>query len=302
MDKTAAPNPLRYMLYSARLDDGRGELKQLPAGRTGEDQFAMFKKHLDRKGWAKRVSIKLADEPIGFDWWWNKCTEAPRKAGLPIMTAFNSIDYKEAEKGIGWVSPWQVLYMQHNQEFFDRAKKAGDLVSWYNCGPPPMINIGAKASELRGYLWQAAKADLDLISWWGIQVWQGGHHEVWYNRYSHHNSVMYPEHPTKGPWQKKGKGWVDKAPLDSMRWELIREGMEDARYVNLLRALIAQAREKGLKDAAGKAQAVLDGIWAEVFPTLNDYAPPYGKIVESREKIAAAVLELQAALKPAGKP
>ena len=33
-----------------------------------------------------------------------------------------------------------------------------------------------------------------------------------------------------------------------------------------------------------------------MFPTLNDYNPPYEKILESRKKVAAAILDVQAVL------
>jgi len=186
---------------------------------------------------------------------------------------------------------FQTLYMLHDPEFFRRAKENGYLVSWYNCGPPPRTAIGATASELRSYLWQAAKADLDVICWWGIQCWYGTG-DVWRNRYSHWNSVMYPAHPAKPAWLKQGAGWMDSPPLDSIRWEIIRDGMEDTRYVTLLRARIAEARRAGRAAEADRAEAVLQAIWKDVFPTLNDYNPPYETILASRRKIAEAILAL----------
>jgi len=307
MDASAKPFELRYMVYIHGLLKGAIDFRRTFPKRYAdrpkrlghpyqdyyvEELFRVFHKHLVKRKLLERTVVKIADEPRGFDWWWNDFTLAARGAGIPFMTCFNSIDWKQAEKGLGKLAVWQPLYMRHNPEFFKRAQAAGDLVSWYNCGPPPRINIGATASEIRAYLWQAAKHELDIIAWWGIQCWHSWAHQ-WQSRYSHHSSVVYPRHPHKPAWMKKGKGWVDTEPIDGIRWELIREGIEDHKYVTLLRGEIAKAREAGRKEAADKAQAVLDSIWREVFPTLNDYNPEYGKILECRRQIAEAVLELR---------
>jgi hypothetical protein len=316
-DKAAKPYDLSYMVYAKILLNGFGDFRRaFPhrfAGRpdrgksTSQSYYAqemmqLYKHHLEKRGWMKRMVLKIADEPRGFDFWYDNTTQAAREVGLPMMTSFNAIDFREAEKALDKVALWQVLYQLHNPEFFEKAKAAGMPVSWYNCGPPPRIAAQATASEIRAYLWQAAKADLDVIAWWGIQCWPGNNSTVWTDRYSSWNSVMYPQNPQLPPWQKPGKGWVDKAPIDSIRWELIREGMEDARYVYLLRDLIAQAKKKGLNAQADKAQGVLDAIWKNVFPTLNDYRPEYSLIYDSRQQVAEAIIDLQAELEKPKRP
>lgn len=311
MDKAAAPFKLRITFYNHFvLYPAAYKFSQLmpqryadkPESKTKNyyvlDMLRVFRKYLDKRGLMPRVCIKVGDEPMGFDTWWFEQAHTAVEAGLPVVTAFNTLDYTDARKGIGKVKEWMPLYMIANVDFLHEARKAGDLTAWYNCGPRPKISTSATASEIRAYIWQAAKADLDIISWWGIQCWTADQNDVWENRYSHRNSVVYPRNPEKPAWIKPGRGWVDVEPIDSIRWELIREGMEDAWYVNLLRTLIVQAREQKLDDQAKKAQAVLDGVWAGVFPTLNDYDPPYERILESREKIAGAIIELQAALAP----
>jgi hypothetical protein len=310
MDKAAAPHEVRVMFYAQHiLDTGPRDFQRVAPDRFrdqparggswinnaySEALFGVFRTYAERRGLLPRLTVKVGDEPPGFDAWWTNQAAAAREAGLPVMTAFNSLHYPDAVKGLGRVRQWMPLYMLYDADFFAQARAAGDLVSWYNCGPPPKITVTAPAAEVRGYLWQAAKADLDIVTWWGIQNWNADRRAVWDDRHSHHDSVVYPEHPAKPPWQKPGVGWVDKAPLDSIRWEMIREGMEDAWYVNLLRQRLAAARAAGRDEAAHRAQAVLDGVWREVFPTLNHYRPSYEAILESRERIAAAILDLGA--------
>ena len=320
VDAAAKPYEVSFMIYNHSLLTGPDEQhtrfkrafpnrfadKPKREGNWGQDYWSqelqtLLRKHLEARGLMKRVVFKVGDEPPGFDRWWNEQTVSAREAGLPVMTAFNNIDFADAEKGFGTVACWQPLYQLYDAEFFKKARAAGAKISWYNCGPPPKTSVQTGASELRGYLWQAAKADLDVVCWWGIQCWYG-HSKMWTNRYEHWNSVVYPPHPEKEPWIKPGKGWVDSAPLDSIRWEHIRDGMEDAWYVNLLRRKIAEARAKNLGEAAEKAQAALDAVWAGTFPTLNDYAPEFSRMLECRAQVAAAILDIQKALKPEKKP
>ena len=314
-DSTAKPVALQYMVYAAHVvGNAPQEFKQLAPKRYEgrperpghwyqsyytEDLLVVFRQYLEKRGWLDRFVLKISDEPRGFASWFDDHTAAARAAKVPFTTCFNSIDWEEAKRGLGQLAVWQPLYMKYDAEFFARARAAGGKLSWYNCGPPPRLAIHATGGELRAYLWQAAKADLDSVAWWGIQCWgsegSGTGTELWRNRYAHWNTVVYPTHPTKPPYQQPGRpGWVDQAPLDSIRWELIRDGMEDAWYVNLLRQKITAARLAGKTAAADAAQTVLDDIWATVFPTLNDYRPAYPVVLDCRRRVAAAILALGA--------
>lgn len=312
-DKAGKPYELSYMLYLQHILNNQtiefsrafpDRFKDMPprtghfyAGYYSQEMLTLFKRFLEKQNLMKRVIVKIGDEPRSLDSWYNSVVLAADKAGLPYYTCLNSIDWKDAEGKINNLALWQPLYMYYNKDFFEKAKKAGAKVSWYNCGPPPRISIMTPAPEIRGYIWQGAKADLDIISWWGIMCWgsegSGTGKDLWQNRYSHWNVATYPEHPYKPSFTMAGKGWVDIAPLDSVRWELIREGMEDAWYVNMLRKEIEKARAAGNIKDADSARSVLDGIWTNVFPTLNDYRPDYAKLLQSRKAIAEEILKLK---------
>ena len=237
IETAARPYKLRYMIYIQALTnlqhifqrtlpkrfEGRPKRKgHWYQNHYAEEMLRMFKTHSDRKGLTDRLVIKISDEPAGFDHWWDTFTVAAREADIPFITAFNNIDWKQAEKALGsQLKIFQPLYQFYNAEFYKKAKAAGHLVAWYNCGPPPTIHVGSTASEIRGYLWQAAKHDLDIVSWWGIQCWSSLAINLWTNRYSHHHSVVYMAHPHKPPKYVPKRSWIDQAPLDSIRWELI---------------------------------------------------------------------------------
>jgi hypothetical protein len=309
-DKAAEPFKLEYLVYAKTVVGQYFEFKKaFPKRFEGrppregneqiqsyyvEEMLGLYKRWLDQQGWAGRFVYKVADEPPGFLYWRNSLASAARNVGLRHMTAFNALDYAEAAPHVAEVAVWQPLYMLYDKDFVAKARAAGSKLSWYNCGPPPRTISATPAGELRGYLWQAAKAELDIVCWWGIQCWgyYDGNGALWRDRYSHWNSLLYPEHPYRQPYLAPGKGWRDKAPLDSIRWEHVRDGMEDAWYVDELRRRIAAARQAGQAAAADQAQAALDTIWREVFPTLNHYNPPYERMMASRAQLAAAIVSL----------
>jgi len=303
---------MQYMVYSNAVVDDAWSIqrfrKELPARHADkpprggndilqnhyvEEMYNLFRAHMERNGWIERITVKISDEPPSFDIWWDTHTVAARGAGLPIVTAFNSIEAREALKGVDTLAHWQVIYMKHDASLQKAVQAAGHRYGWYNCGPPPRIANGAPLSEIKGYLWQAAKADLDFICWWGIQNWES-HHTTWFNRYSHWNSVTYPPHPFKPAWQDKKRGQMDAVILDSIRWELIREGLEDTAYVKLLREEIVRAEQSDRKAAAAEASRMLAQIWEELVPDLNHYAPSVASLDSAREKVAAAIEKLQA--------
>ena len=59
------------------------------------------------------------------------------------------------------------------------------------------------------------------------------------------------------------------------------------------RAEIDAARKAGKNAEADTAQNELEKIWKDVFPTLNDYKPPYDVILKCRETIATQILNLK---------
>lgn len=282
------------------MPDRKGHLYQ---SYYSQEMMSMLRTWLVSTNQLDQFVLKIGDEPRSFQWWWDELTVGAREAKLPFVTALNAVSWPEVEQALGSSMAWiQPLYMHYDQPFFDKARKAGMKISWYNCGPPPQNIATTSASELRSYIWQGAKADLDIISWWGVQNWNHhGHHDVWFNRYSHWNSMIYPQHPNIKPW-RTGAMLHDAGPIDTQRWEHIRDGMEDAAYVKLLHEKIAQARKDNRTKEADEAQAVLDKIWHDLYPTHAEYRPPFADMMAARTRVAEAIVKLSHQPKVAQSP
>ena len=306
-DAAAKPYELSYMAYSGVLGTAVRDFAAAVPGRhqppaAGESHplhgyevevLTLFKRHLEKQGMLHRFVYKVGDEPASLRGWYEKSCRPANEVRMPFMTAMNAFNVTEAETLLGTsLAVWQPLYGVFRPEFIAKARAAGQKVSWYNCGPPPHSCLKTPAAEIRGYIWQASKYELDSVCWWGVQNWRGGHANAWSNYYEHHNQLVYPAHPAKPPWHEPGKSWRDQAPLDSIRWEHLRDGMEDSAYVTALRDAIAACRQSGRTADADRGQAVLDGIWSSLFPDMTAFRPSLGALIDARKTIATTVVEL----------
>lgn len=255
-----------------------------------EEVLKLFKKHLDKKGWTNDIYLKVGDEPHDIKWWYESLSQAAAGSGMKFYTAHGSAGLENADPA--WSDIWQPIYASYNEAFMEKARKAGKLVSFYNCGPPPQTGLRAGASEWRSYLWQAAKYDLDIVAWWGVQCWSYHMKNGVWRSNSQWDSIVYPEHPVKDRF-RDGARECDADIIDSIRWEIIRDGMEDAWYFNLLRREIANAKKNGFTKEAAEAEAVIANVWKEVYPTRNQYHPEYQVILDRRMQIAEQILKLQ---------
>lgn len=104
----------------------------------------------------------------------------------------------------------------------------------------------------------------------------------------------------------RNASWVvpgPDAPLDTIRFELAREGLEDYEYLVLLETLTAQAETRGLRDAAATGRRLLDesrGIaWApEDGRTAILHTRDPRPLHDLRDRLGAAITDLTAALQP----
>jgi len=92
------------------------------------------------------------------------------------------------------------------------------------------------------------------------------------------------------------RGANERGPIDSVRWELFREGLEDYEYMRLARDLAAQhartgdaATAKAGREAVAAAAALVDR-WP-VVRAANDepYTLDVAALKAARERLAAAI-------------
>ena len=273
--------------------------------------------HLARNGWLGREYIYWFDEPDPKDYPFvregmlNIRKNAPRltrfitehRPGPEIMdvseigcTIFDRVDPKAvaelAPKGrefwsylcTGPKSPWVTLFIDH-----------------------PAVNM-------RIWLWMTYKWGLKGILVWRADYWNSPTlfppdvlqnpwrdpmsytvgYGVPFGQVNHWGNgdgrFLYP--PNRDPGNDKTKYLC--GPVDSVRWEILREGIEDYEYFVLLEKAVKDAKGKSkLKAAAADAAKLLD-FPATIFTTGEEYTKDPLVLLTLRARVAEAIEKLTA--------
>lgn len=164
-----------------------------------------------------------------------------------------------------WCLPWPSTYLPVAEQA--RAKGA-ELWAYEN--ELYSMDVADSSLLMRGYLWRLKRYGIKGVEWWAISSWKS---DPWTvpNQYEPQNGGGFFIYPTP---DRKG------APIDSLRWEMYREGVEDYDILTLLaqeqdRALNQlginderlsgeeQARELAARVALDPAKVVNDPVAAE---------------------------------------
>ncbi len=273
--------------------------------------------HLAESGWLGREYIYWFDEPDPKDYPFvregmlNIRKNAPRltrfitehRPGPEIMdvseigcTIFDRVDPKAvaelAPQGrefwsylcTGPKSPWVTLFIDH-----------------------PAINM-------RIWLWMSYAWGLEGILVWRADYWNsptlfppGVLQNPWQdpmsytvgygvpfgqvNRWGNGDGrFLYP--PNRDPAGDRTK--YLRGPVDSIRWEILREGLEDYEYFVLLEKAVTAAKGKAKLKAGAAEAAKLLAFPPALFTTGQDYTKDPLVLLRYREKVAAAIERLTA--------
>lgn len=274
-----------------------------------------LQEHLREKGWLGDAFVYWFDEPDPKDYEF-------------VMNGFRKI--KEAAPGIGrmlteQVEPelvggpniWCPLTPSWNDKLANERRADGDRFWWYVCTGPKepyaTLFIDHPATELRVWLWQTWKRRIDGILIWETNYWTSiaaypdsaspqnpytdpmgwvsgystpaGTKQAWGNG---DGRFMYP--PEAAADGQPAEPVLD-GPVDSIRFEMLRDGIEDYEYMVLLDKLLAQHRDS-LSGPERLAYEKLLDVPSEVSLDLTHFTLDPAPIEAHRAAVAAAVEEL----------
>jgi hypothetical protein len=257
--------------------------------------------HLREKGWLSKA----------YSYWYDEPEESAYPmviAGMELLKSscpgLQRLLTEQPEPALyGAVDLWVPL-----TGYFDPARNrarqlAGDEVWWYVCCGPraPYANdfIDHPALNPRLRAWQAEKYGVTGELYWHLN-WNGNKPDgspknPWTDAMSYtpdggtwgngDGFMLYPacREPSKTP--------VLSGPVDSIRWEMLREGLEDREYFWLLREEMKRLRTVRSEAAAAalrQAEAALKtpDLLAE---SLTKYTRDPQPLDAAREQLAAAV-------------
>lgn len=249
MDPASRKKPAPRRINGAKEGDPRYEAYM-------EKYLRAVESHLREKGWLNAAYVYSFDEPRREDYPYmlEDLRRFRRYApGLRRMVTFEPTDDEDCRALEGAVSLWCLLTEHYDRAFAQARQKAGDQVWWYltYATRAPKVNehIEHSGVDFRVWLWQTWKEGVT-----GILVWE----TLFWNNPRAYPDPKRPQNPYedtmcwggRGPWNTgEGKllypppkcfaqgGPVIAGPTDSIRFEMLREGLEDYEYFVLLKKL-----------------------------------------------------------------
>ncbi|HNR35780.1 MAG TPA: DUF4091 domain-containing protein [Candidatus Hydrogenedentes bacterium] len=270
--------------------------KPLDTGTLSEAEFEPYMEaflkgvwaHLKEKGWAGRYIQHIADEPIPVNE--KSWTERAGKVrgwlpGVPIVDAI-------MHEGLDGFIDIRVPQIQHIKPGRKENPKEAtwSYVCLYPQGEYPNRFLDYPLIRNRILFWLSWSLDLKGFLHWGY-----GHWKTW---------DPVPAAVDVSPWMDATGGSIyvaDRQPLpagdpfivypgrdkicSSMRWEDIRNGMEDFEYLHMLQAF-AKRPPKGMPRADRQtAKALLERVRNEIAKAPNAHTQDASELLNIRDEI-----------------
>jgi len=272
--------------------------------------------HLKEKGWLPYAYVYWFDEPDPQDYPFVMNGFAKLKAAAPDLTRMLT---EQVEPGlVGGPNLWCTLSDRYDHARAEERRVHGDRFWWYVCTGPKApyctLFIDHPATELRVWLWQAWQRKIDGILVWRANYWtssaaypdadrpQNPYEDPmgWTSGYSTPKGVKRPWgngdgrfiYPPEAAADAHPPGPVLDGPVDSIRWEMLRDGIEDYEYLVLLRRLV---KEKGERlDATKRTEftALLE-VPAEITKDMTTFTKDPAPIERRRHAVARAIETLR---------
>lgn len=274
------------------------------------DYLGQVESHLRDNGWLEKAYVYWFDEPDPKDYEFVR--EVNERIGRYAPGIKRMLTEQPESELLGAVDIWCALTPEFREEIAQPRMEAGDAFWWYVCTGPkaPWCTLFTDhpATDMRVWLWQTFERGITGTLIWTTNYWtssaaypsepqnpwvdpmsyvsgydsQPGQIRYWGNG---DGRLVYP--PNRDPSDRTTK--YLGGPVNSLRWEMLREGMEDYEYLALLRARIAAAREAGISEAdLAEAEALLT-VPDEISASMTSYTIDSKPIYERRRQIAEAI-------------
>lgn len=319
----------KYPFTDFRLDiSGLGQNDSIAGCAPGSDVYeAMYadylrklEQHLDSKGWLDKAYCYWTDEPeekdYGFvtDGFALLSKHAPKIRRMLTEEPSDKLAELLADKGSN-IDIWcPVSHLYKNAEAKKR-EKFGEQMWWYVCCGPvaPYCTefTDHPALELRLWLWQTYQRGISGVLIWTTNFWTN---DTFFAE-TPQNPYLDPMCYATGPGGTLGyygngdgrfiypplaaldaepteSGACLDGPVDGIRWEMLREGIEDYEMLTLFAD--AFAKNKGrLSEAERLEMEQLLNVPAAISESITSFTDDPNIIYEQRRKIARALEQLQ---------
>lgn len=241
-----------------------------------EDWLPALQEHLRAKGWLGRCVLHIADEPIAVNVAsWKSLSERVHRLApdLPRVDAVHVPDLT------GHLEVWvpQLNYLQDWLPQFKAAQRAGVTLWYYTAWVPqgrfPNRLMDYPLIKTRILHWVNFTSGATGYLHWGFNFW-----DVPFDKFAPgDNNIVWP-----------GK----EAPRSSLRYEAMREGIEDYEYLCMLEDAASTAAVKlGLPRTDGHAFAMR--LATALVPTFEGFSRDQARLADLRDAVARSIVVLR---------
>jgi hypothetical protein len=283
--------------------------------RLFQDYLSQIEMHLEQRNWLPKAFTYWFDEPAPKDFEFVVGGMKRLKAAAPGIRRMLTVQPEPPL--LENVDIWCGLTPKWTPELVRQRRDAGEEVWWYICCGPhaPYITefIDHPGTELRLWPWQSWQYGVQGILIWATIYWTSPAafpppklQNPWTDPMSYKSG--YDEKPGEIGYWGNGDGRFlypphrdtssDQAPcldgpVNSVRWENLRDGMEDYEYFWLLQQ--AATRElvwHGETELLKQARALLK-VPSEVSQDLTHFTTDPRLMLEHRDRVARMIERLQ---------
>jgi len=276
---------------------------------------SQVQEHLRQKGWLNEAFVYWFDEPDPKDYAFVNNGFAKLKAAAPDI---NRMLTEQVEPALlGGPNIWCPISDQYRHEPAEQRRAHGEKFWWYVCTGPKApyctLFIDHPGTELRVWLWQTWQRKIDGILVWETNYWTSS---------AAYPDREHPQNPYEDPmgWtsgystpagQKRAWGNGDgrfiyppmeaadahpgqpilAGPVDSIRWEMLRDGIEDYEYLATLKRLI-QAKGDKLDATQRNAYTALLEVPADITKDMTTFTKDPAPVERHRDQVARAIAAL----------
>ena len=202
----------------------------------------------------------------------------------------------------GYVDIWVPRIDDYDESECRQRQEMGEEIWWYVCAAPhhpyPNFFVDYPAIDHRILFWLAWKHDVSGFLYYSLNRWMANYPK---------NQSRWPEIPwNTHTWgSHNGDGQLiypgpEGEPYSSVRFEVIRDGVEDFEYLNLLESLVKKLAESDMEKRESllrPANRLLASISGETARSLTRYTKDKDQLFTARERIAEEILRLGRILK-----
>ena len=255
--------------------------------------YGAVQEHLREKGWLDEAYWYWVDEPPISEYADVRKGMELLKESCPDMRRLLTCNQEKAPVPYfhDTVNLWVPIMDRYDPERAHARQALGEEIWWYVCtgpkAPYPNNFIDHPAINHRIRFWMIDKYGLDGSLYWSVTYWRQNPWEQ-----------AMALNPEGGPWgngdgrllypprRLKPTEPVVEPPVSSIRFDSLRDGLEDREYLLMLRGLSDREGEK-----AEKAKTLLESAFEELVPQMTYYEQNPAMLLAARERIARLLAE-----------